>query len=392
MPAAPQSSDAVEGAPDDDEAAATSGVSSAPAFADTPLADPKLLAARLDPGTRLMHALRTHRKRLDGRAADAWRDVHVSPGVVRAGVHDDDGQEEPSAAIVVVGSARVRLGEATSALAVALLETRASSRDPAVEFDVRAGATQRDATWARAVEYLLAEVLTSSSGGGALLRGGGDGAPWTSEEQDDDQEAPQQSTPTQGGSGVFSDTRGAAPRWWWRVRVRVTCLSDGGALVDACALAAVAALDDSTLPRGRLDADAATVRVDATTLASASSSENGGLLGGPIAVPLTCAVVDAADAREPRVVLADPGPLEERVATLVTVFVGRHVDETPESSPRPGVVVLKVRQAPGGACATTPAILRTCAALAARRATVVAPAVAPRRSRHDDVSMRPRRS
>lgn len=112
------------------------------------------------------------------------------------------------------------------------------------------------------------------------------------------------------------------------VQVAVVCVRDEGSLVDCCGLAVACAFADADLDVW--------------------------------ALPLTCAVFDSQ-------VLADPTRAEAKLSTLVTVFCGLEGQ------------VLKVKQHPGGSCATTPAVLRRCLQLALTRADSLKPLLASAR-------------
>ncbi|KAJ1462038.1 hypothetical protein M885DRAFT_610928 [Pelagophyceae sp. CCMP2097] len=191
------------------------------------------------------------------------------------------------------GAELITLGGGTQALG-AVEAVVSDEPGPLLAFEVSCGTSARDAAWARSLNWLLDEVFAEAT----LPRG---------DLRVDEQRA-------------------------WRLVVRVTCVADCGGLVDACILAATAALRRAALPAF----EAAAARPVPLRL---------------LPLPLTCAVA-AGEA-----VLADPTPQEEALCALVTVVCGARADDAAN------VALLKLRQAAGGT-ATTPDALDAAVRLA----------------------------
>lgn len=206
------------------------------------------------------------------------------------------------------GSGLARVGETQALCSVGL--SLATPGDPVLVFHVSVGTSGRDAAWARQVEMLLTEAYASF------------------------------------------------PRHdRWLLSLSVTCLTDDGSLVDCCALAVAAALADARLPETKEGDIIEILRHGHTPLPCI------------FAIPLTCAVLDHG---ESMVALVDPTIAEERLSTLVTVFLAPSTQ-----------LILKLRQQPGGPYAATRSILLACVKLAMTRSTRIAAwlaALAPHRA------------
>ena len=220
-----------------------------------------------------------------------------------------------------VGSAMATVGD-SRALATVSLEAK-QAEDPTISFEVRSGTTQWDATMCRIVERLLGDLYAGVTLPEALAR---------------------------------------LPL---RLVVVVAGVTDNGGLLDAVVTVTTTALRATRVPQCTLDVDTVHV-VDGDLLAL-------DLNVLPLALPF--AIVPHGD--DP-VVLTDPSPPEERLATLVTVVCGytpgrrpknikkRHRDDDTVSSSTTPLLLLKLLQLPGGPCPTTPALLRDCVTTALR--------------------------
>uniref|UniRef100_A0A7S3JQL7 Ribosomal RNA-processing protein 42 n=1 Tax=Aureoumbra lagunensis TaxID=44058 RepID=A0A7S3JQL7_9STRA len=163
---------------------------------------------RLKPELYMRTYLNQRKTRLDGRDFHDWRNFEIICGAKRTALNS-----------CVVGTACVSNGS-TQVFASVELKSALES-DPLLQFEVRPGCSGRDFTWARRVEILISEVYTAPDLAKAL-----------------------------------------------RLKVTLLSLSDGGALIDACFLAASAALTDSRIPPTTFDAERNLISVNSGSVHS----------------------------------------------------------------------------------------------------------------------------
>ena len=266
------------------------------------------LADLLDPSRVCARSIAA-RERPDGRALDAFRPVALE--------YHDMASEGSQTLTIASATASVGLSRCRSAVLLSV----AQPDEALVSFEVRRGCLAPDDRWARRVERLLDDSYASDA---ALDR-----------------------ARLEIAEGAF-----------WKLTVKVICLSDDGAAGDCCVLAASAALARAELPAVAVE-DGDVVLAEAGAEAAAAPIPARPLPLALLAAPLTCAVFDG-------VVLADPASNEAAASTTVTVVVA--VDPAHRAAP-PGKL-LKIA-VPGGNFPVPRAGLEACVALAAERAAAV---------------------